>query len=52
MKSKLMFGAILGGFTLLISMVRLRAIQKWDGHLPKFVGNGTVPMVDMKGVSK
>lgn len=34
------------------AMVKLRAIQKWDGHLPTVVGAGQGMMIDMKSFGK
>ena len=29
-------------------IVKLRAVEKWDGHLPTYTGNGPLPFVDVK----
>ena len=29
-------------------IVKLRAVEKWDGHLPTYSGGGPVPFIDVK----
>lgn len=30
------------------SLVQYTALQKWNGELPKFTGNGAIPLIDLK----
>lgn len=29
-------------------VVQLKAIEKWDGHMPQVVGNGATPLIDLR----
>jgi prohibitin 1 len=31
-------------------LLKLRAIEKWDGHFPAVMGSGTLPMLDLKSI--
>lgn len=37
--------------TLTPEIIKLRAVERWNGELPKFIfGGGSIPMLDMKGL--
>ncbi len=29
-------------------IVKMRAVEKWDGHLPTYAGGGPLPFIDVK----
>lgn len=34
--------------TLTPELIRLKAMEKWDGHLPQFIGNGPIPFINLE----
>ncbi len=32
------------------NLVKLEAVKKWDGVLPKFIGSGTIPLIDISKI--
>jgi regulator of protease activity HflC (stomatin/prohibitin superfamily) len=37
--------------TITPTILQLRAIEKWDGHLPQVTGGGNVPFIDLKSLA-
>lgn len=34
------------------ALLRLKAIEKWDGHFPQVMGSGTLPMINLKELER